>query len=99
MGILFTHANALELKHHTVLWTIETGKQWMIDSGDGLYVCTSETTCDGFGNSETVISGRPLWADPLLVFHVKDDVHTRCRLKACVKPRPLTYNDLKWGHR
>ena len=97
ISTLLVYAEPIELKHYTVLDTVDAGKQWVVSGEEGFYVCTAETSCDGFGSSDEIIAGRALWYDPIMVFQINGTEKTRCYLKTCVRPKPLTYQDLRWN--
>ena len=99
MSILLVYAQPIELKYYSVFSEIIPDKEWIIEGDDGLYVCKAETSCEGFKDSDLIITGRAVWYDPIIVFYVKDDVKRRCTLQTCVHPRPLTYQDLRWDYK
>ena len=93
--VLSVYAQALDLKYYYVTDEFASDKEWLIKGDDGDYFCTAETSCEGFKDSDVIITGRAVWYDPIMVFYVKDGNRQRCMLKTCVRPRPLTYQDLK----
>ena len=99
LAILSVSAKPLEaygipLKYYTVIDEAVDDKQWMIEGVEGWYFCTAETSCKGVANETKFITGREVWYDPILVFYEKDNKRHRCMLTSCVRPRPLTYEDL-----
>jgi len=98
ISILSVYAEALELKYYYVTNEFTADKEWSIKGSDGDYFCTAETSCEGFKDSDVIITGRAVWYDPIMVFYVKDGNKKRCMLKTCVRPIPLTYKDLKWDY-
>jgi len=94
LAVLTASAGEIKLKYYSVVEEIIDDTQWMIEGEEGWYLCTARTSCPGMAKEAELITGREVWYDPIMVFYQHEGKRTRCMLETCVRPRPLTYQDL-----
>ncbi len=92
--IMVAHPRQIEIIYYQVFSEIKENTQWMIKGDRGYYICTAETSCPDMGEGAEIISGRKLFYDPILLFYHHDGKRKRCMMESCVRPKPLTYDDL-----
>ena len=79
---------------YKVFSEVSEGKEWLVQSTSGFYLCKASIMCVGLAQSATIKSYAPVWRDPLVIYYMDDWPPKSCMLETCRRTKDLTYDDL-----